>query len=294
MSYGDVTVRDFAFGKPRKSATITTLSSYLLYMATVIVLFIVFMLWGTNLLTSVTQRSLLQTFQHQISTNSYGDVANGSVIGSIAIPKIGLNMAFVQGTSESDLIEGPGHYLGTALPGQSGNVAIAGHRTTYGAPFYNLDMLAIGDKIFLTTHTGQFVYVVTGKTVVLPSNTEVLNPTKAATLTLTTCNPRFSATTRLVVEAKLSGSATSKSDVVISRKTTVATSSSVNVKSVRGTLLTLIPAVIVSFVAITLITKRRRFAKKVRYSLVSILIPLSYLLWLAAFFFGGRFLPGSF
>lgn len=288
MSDIDITARDLVAARRRKSDTVALISSYLLYLATVVVLFIVFMLWGTNLLTSVTQRSLLTTFQHQVSSDSYGTTAEGSVIGSISIPKIGLTMAFVQGTSESNLIEGPGHYLGTALPGQSGNVAIAGHRTTYGAPFYNLDMLSVGDKVVLTTHAGQFTYVVTGSIVVSPSNTSVLGATPNPTLTLTTCNPRFSATTRLVVTAKLSGSVVSKSDVVIAKRTTVATSSSVSGKSITAALLALIPAVILSIVAIEFLTKRRR------YVVVVTLMSISYLLWLVAFFFGGRFLPGSF
>ena len=288
MNQSEIIAKDFIAGRRRRSEKVALLSSYLLYLATVVVLFIVFMLWGTNLLTSITQRSLLSTFQHQISSSSYGVFSDGSVVGSISIPKIGLNMAFVQGTSESDLIEGPGHYLGTALPGQSGNVAIAGHRTTYGAPFYNLDMLSLGDRIVLTTHTGQFTYVVTGTSVVLPSNTNVLSPTKDPTLTLTTCNPRFSATTRLVVEAKLVGSVTSRSSIVYSRRTTVATSSSVSGRSVTGALLALIPALVLSLIAISLLTKRRR------YYFVATLMAFSYLFWLTAFFFGGRFLPGSF
>ncbi|MDA8278285.1 MAG: sortase [Actinomycetota bacterium] len=288
MSQLEITARDMVKIRRRKSDGVALLSSYLLYLSTVVVLFIVFMLWGTNLLTSITQRSLLSTFERQVASGTYGAISEGSVIGSIAIPKIGLSMAFVQGTSEADLIEGPGHYLGTALPGQSGNVSIAGHRTTYGAPFYNLDKLSPGDKVILTTHAGQFTYLVTGSTVVSPSNTSVLATTAEPTLTLTTCNPRFSATTRLVVTAKLSGSVYSKSAVVTSRRTTVATSSSISGRSIVGALLALVPAVLLSMIAISLFTKRRR------YFFFSTLLSISYLLWLVAFFFGGRFLPGSF
>ena len=288
MSDIEITAGDLFVVRGRRSEVVALISSYLLYLATVVVLFIIFMLWGTNLLTSITQRSLFATFQHQVSSGSYGATVDGSVIGSISIPKIGLNMAFVQGTTESDLIEGPGHYLGTALPGQSGNVAIAGHRTTYGAPFYNLDMLTRGDKVILTTHAGQFTYVVIGSTVVSPSNTSVLGITSSPTLTLTTCNPRFSATTRLVVTAKLVGSVVAKSEVLVAKRTTVATSSSVSGKSVIGALLALVPAVLLSIVAIAFFTKRRH------HIVVVALISISYLLWLVSFFFGGRFLPGSF
>ena len=79
----------------------------------------------------------------------------------LRIAKIGLNKVIVQGTSTADLRQGPGHYPGTPLPGEQGNAAIAGHRTTYGAPFYNLDELAPGDLIEITTVQGTFTYRVT-------------------------------------------------------------------------------------------------------------------------------------
>ena len=91
-------------------------------------------------------------------------------------------------------------------PGQAGNVAIAGHRTTYGHPFYNLDSVKVGDPIVLTTLQGIFVYDATKSFVVSPSDTSVVDNVIANQLTLTTCNPRFSATTRLVVQATLAHS----------------------------------------------------------------------------------------
>jgi sortase A len=103
----------------------------------------------------------------------------------------------------ADLRKGPGHYPGTPLPGQPGNAAIAGHRTTYGAPFYRLDQLSAGDVITVTTRQGEFRYVVEGKQVVRPSQGEALNPTLDNRITLTTCHPRFSARQRLVVTATL-------------------------------------------------------------------------------------------
>ena len=102
--------------------------------------------------------------------------------------------------------QGPGHYTGTPLPGQVGNAAIAGHRTTYGHPFYNLDSVKVGDPIVLTTLQGIFVYDATKSVVVSPSDTTVLDNVIANQLTLTTCNPRFSASTRLVVQATLAHS----------------------------------------------------------------------------------------
>ena len=116
---------------------------------------------------------------------------------------IGINQVVVEGINTPDLRKGPGHYIGTPLPGQSGNAAIAGHRTTYGHPFYNLDSVKVGDPIVLTTLQGIFVYDATRNFVVSPGDTSVIDNVFADTLTLTTCNPRFSASSRLIVQAKL-------------------------------------------------------------------------------------------
>jgi sortase A len=108
--------------------------------------------------------------------------------------------------SVNDLKKGPGHYPDTPLPGQLGNSAIAGHRTTYGAPFGNLDSLEPGDEIYITMLTGdRFVYEVTGSEVVEPSDYHVITDSDrtVATLTLTTCHPWGQATQRLIVYATL-------------------------------------------------------------------------------------------
>jgi sortase A len=107
--------------------------------------------------------------------------------------------------AENDLQRGPGHYPQTVMPGQDGNAAIAGHRTTYGAPFFSINQLGIGDKISVTDTAGRtFTYTVSERPqVVSPNDVAVLDPTSFAELTLTTCNPRFSATSRLIVVARL-------------------------------------------------------------------------------------------
>jgi len=112
----------------------------------------------------------------------------------------------VEGVGEADLTKGPGHYPQTVLPGEQGNAAIAGHRTTYGAPFFRLNELTVGDPIYVIDTTGRrFLYTVSAAPMVVsPNDIAVLDPTTTATLTLTTCNPRFSATNRLVVVAALS------------------------------------------------------------------------------------------
>jgi sortase A len=128
----------------------------------------------------------------------------GGALDHLVIRAIGLSRYVVQGVDETDLQMGPGHYAGTPLPGQHGNVAIAGHRTTFGAPFFRLNEVARGDLILLTDTSGTtWVYDVVHQWVVDPSDTVVLDPTPTATLTLTTCNPRFEATSRLVVRAAL-------------------------------------------------------------------------------------------
>jgi sortase A len=89
------------------------------------------------------------------------------------------------------------------MPGEPGNSAIAGHRTTFGAPFYSLDKLAPGDDIFITTKVKQFHYTVTQLSIVKPTDVAVIAATPDNRLTLTTCNPKFEATSRLIVVAKL-------------------------------------------------------------------------------------------
>jgi sortase A len=137
--------------------------------------------------------------------------AEGSPVAVIDIPRISLNQVVVEGTGEDDLSKGPGHYTGTPLPGEEGNVGIAGHRTTWGHPFYNLDQLQAGDKIILATSRGTFVYRVTRSLIVQPTDVGVLKQTPTPTLTLTTCNPRYSAAQRLVVKAALASTITSLS-----------------------------------------------------------------------------------
>jgi sortase A len=128
---------------------------------------------------------------------------DGSPVAVIAIPKIGLNQVVVQGIDEPQLELGPGHYPQTPLPGEAGDVAIAGHRTTWGHPFYHLDSLAKGDLIYLATSSGTFVYTVTDSLIVDPTDVAVIGPTLGPTLSLTTCNPRYSAAQRLVIKASL-------------------------------------------------------------------------------------------
>lgn len=139
-------------------------------------------------------------------------VAAGEPIGRLRIPRLGLNRVVVQGRSRghgsaSDpdqalLRSGPVHYANTPLPGQGQPVAVAAHRTTYGAPFLHLDRLRRGDRLTLVTPYGRFVYRVVKRTVTRPSDTTVLRD-RGYDLVLTTCHPPYSAARRLVLWAKL-------------------------------------------------------------------------------------------
>lgn len=125
-------------------------------------------------------------------------------LGRIAIPSIGVRFVMVQGTGASALTLGPGHYTGTVLPGQPGTVGIAGHRTTYLAPFRRLDELGRGARIVLHMPYGRFTYRVTGRRAVDPTDTSVLRSRGGRQrLVLTTCDPVYSDAQRLVVFAEL-------------------------------------------------------------------------------------------
>lgn len=137
----------------------------------------------------------------------------GEALGSIEIPDIGLERNIVEGIRRNDLRQGPGHYPDSPLPGQPGNVAIAGHRSTYGEPFRDLHLLEPGDLIKVTTFQGESFYQVMAQTnedgdevghfIVDPSQTEVLDDFGDNRLTLTACHPYRSARQRIIVTAQL-------------------------------------------------------------------------------------------
>jgi len=205
----------------------------------VVLLFVAYELVGTNLSEEHSQASLARQFNAVVSGATSGTVPApgeggrggapakgapaakhrsepvvdgvplplpppGGALDHLVIPAIGVDRYVVQGVAEDDLQEGPGHYPGTPLPGQAGNVGIAGHRTTFGAPFFELNLVVPGDLIYLTDTSGTtWVYSVVHQWVVAPTDVTVLDATHQAVLTLTTCNPRFEATSRLVVRAAL-------------------------------------------------------------------------------------------
>jgi len=213
---------------------VSGLGRTLIAVGVLILLFVAYQLWGTGIAEARSQAALRNSFKHlerltpttttakagasttttapgATTTTTFPDAPapapTGEAVAIIRIPKISVDKAVVQGVALPDLKKGPGHYPNTPMPGQPGNAAIAGHRTTYGAPFFNINELNPGDHIFVTTAQGAFEYRVRETKVVRPSEVSVLDPTTDNRLTLTTCNPRFSASERLVVVSDLVGPA---------------------------------------------------------------------------------------
>lgn len=179
-----------------------------------LVLFIAYELWGTGQYTRNAQRDLDRDLRHAWSAPADRiKLVNGKGFAVMRIPRFGAKYHFVilEGTSEPILRRGPGHYKGTALPGRIGNFVVSGHRTTYEAPFNRAEELRRGDKIIIDTRNREYVYKVTEKRVVLPTDVAVTYPVpfhrkarpKHALITLTTCHPMYSASHRLVVFGRL-------------------------------------------------------------------------------------------
>ncbi|MGH9234432.1 MAG: class E sortase [Acidimicrobiales bacterium] len=193
-----------------------------------ILLFVAYQLWGTGIREAQAQSELETEFEERIgadlraadevtTTTAPGSTtepgapppapAEGDAIAHLRIPAIGVDKIVVSGVQVADLKRGPGHYPDSPLPGQPGNAAIAGHRTTYGAPFNRLDELEQGDEILVTTVQGAFRYEVRETLVVNPDQVEVLDDYGDDRLTLTACHPKYSARQRIVVVAALIGDA---------------------------------------------------------------------------------------
>ena len=200
---------------------------------TLILHFVAYQLWGTGLAEQRAQDRLRRQFNTPVeasarppataptteasptvggpttSTSSAPLPAaeDGAAIGLLRIPSIGVDVAIVEGVGVDNLKDGPGHYPKTPYPGQAGNAAIAGHRTTYGAPFYRLDELKPGDDLYVATRASPkpWHYQLVSEHDVPPTDVSVLDPSSDNILTLTTCTPRFTAQKRLIAVFKLIG-----------------------------------------------------------------------------------------
>ncbi len=203
--------------------------------------FVAYQLWGTGIQTAQAQDRLADEFEEMLAGTSTTTAptttaqvpldtapattarptttaapttapvvtapSEGDAVARLDIPAIGMDGTMVvEGVRPSDLSKGPGHFPETPLPGQWGNAALAGHRTTYGQPFYRIDELSPGDEIVVTTLAGRYTYLVTGTVIVGPDDYQLVIPTvddTRATLTLTSCHPRYSTRQRIVVTAEL-------------------------------------------------------------------------------------------
>ncbi|WP_243718535.1 class E sortase [Actinomadura sp. 7K534] len=181
----------------------------------VFMLFVTYGLWGTGRYTQDQQDRLgdemLDTWQASKVTTERVKLGKG--LAMIRIPRFGEDWKFVviEGVDRDDLRKGPGHYPGTALPGELGNFVVSGHRTTYSAPFNRLGELDRGDEILIDTREQQYVYKVTDRKIVKPAATEVTAPVPGhpkrkpteRLITLTTCHPKFSAAKRMIIFGEL-------------------------------------------------------------------------------------------
>jgi sortase A len=208
---------------------------------TLILLFVAYQLWGTNLQEAKSQKALKDEFAQTlaqtratsttssttttttlppgVTTTTQGfrvvpvtvlpaDLPRpkpGDAVARIRIPRIGVDKTVVEGVTLDQLKRGAGHYPESPLPGQKGNAAIAGHRTTYGAPFHNVDKLAKGDQIEVETIQGKFVYKIDRIEIVKPNDVRVLDDQGDNRLTLTACHPKYSAKERIIISGVLEG-----------------------------------------------------------------------------------------
>lgn len=162
--------------------------------------------FATDLWAARLQRGLVEEFATASHVYRATEVKVGDPLTRLEIPRLDVDVVVVEGTSLAALRAGAGHYPDTALPGEQGNVGIAGHRTTWGKPFNRMDELREGDQVVLTTPIGRYVYDITrAPWAVAPTDWSPIDdyPSKGSFLTLTSCHPEGSATQRIVARARL-------------------------------------------------------------------------------------------
>ncbi len=225
----------------RWRTAVRTVGELLVTSGLIVLLFVVYEIFVTDFLNGQRQDDLNREVHAEWEADPpvLGSQVPGDAFAVLHIPRLGedYQRVVLEGTAYADLKDGPGHYADSALPGEVGNVAIAGHRTTYGSPFRDLDLMRPGDPIVVETADSWFVYRVLGdpatgdfgadpsgipgQHIVLPTDVQVINPTPNAAadapatghyLTLTTCHPRFSAAERLIIHAVQQGGALPKTE----------------------------------------------------------------------------------
>jgi sortase A len=182
-----------------------------------LLLFVAYQLWGTGLAERQAQNKLKSQFITSTTVAATSTDApttttpppaptKGDVVAQIVIDKINVDKFVIAGVGYKELEKGPGLFAGSPLPGQLGNVSLAGHRTTFGAPFGRVNELVEGDRIVLQTSRGEFVYLVTGPpTIVQATDVDVIrtvDPDRAI-LTLVTCHPKWTSENRMIISAEL-------------------------------------------------------------------------------------------
>lgn len=209
---------------------VRTVGEVLITFGLLILLFVPWQLWWTDVTANREQAGTILALQRGFGQAGAGghlpgeaggadslarlkNVPLGEAFAILRIPRFGAESArpVLHGTSHDTLTKGVGHYAGTAMPGLVGNFAVAGHRTTYGRPFHNIDLLRKGDFIVVETKAGYLVYAVDRHAIVDPDQVEVIAPVAQrpgarptqAWMTMTSCHPKLSARERYVVFARL-------------------------------------------------------------------------------------------
>ncbi|MGL4744448.1 MAG: class E sortase [Dermatophilaceae bacterium] len=195
----------------------------LVTLGVMLLLLVAWQLWWTDLVANRAQTEVVRQLEDDFVADPRPQRLSGAgvpeAIGTdgafalLRIPRFGEEWArpVVEGTSLPVLERGIGHYPDSVGPGRVGNFAIAGHRTTYGRPFHNIEMLRDGDRVVVETRAQFFIYEVSGREIVRPTNTDVIAPVpgepgaapKEAILTMTSCHPKYSATRRYIVYSQL-------------------------------------------------------------------------------------------
>lgn len=209
---------------------VATMGEVLVTIGLLLLLFVAWQLWWTDVAAEreqvVAVQALERGFDHGAllkpepsATPTPAPVATptkipvGKAFGIARIPRFGATFSrpVLEGTDADTLVKGIGHYVGSAMPGVVGNFAVAGHRTTYGRPFHDIDTLRKGDVIVIETKGSYHVYAVDRHVIVSPKQVEVIAPTPQkpgvnptdAWLTMTACHPKYSAEKRYIVFARL-------------------------------------------------------------------------------------------
>ena len=203
--------------KQRLNTGLDLIGKTLISAGLLLLLFVAYQLWGTGLAESQAQNKLKSQFIASTSVATPATDApttttlppppkKGDVVAQITIDKINVEKFVIAGVGYKELEKGPGLFASSPLPGQLGNVSIAGHRTTFGAPFGRVNELAKGDRIVMTTSRGEFVYRVSeAPTIVQASDVDVIrtvDPSRAI-LTLVTCHPKWTSENRMIISAEL-------------------------------------------------------------------------------------------